>query len=101
MTAGGPSGLDLGTLAVVGAVILVLVAVQWWLKSRARAPDGPIRVVATQPLGAKRALAVVEVDEERFLLGLSEARIDCLGRLQRRGAGETALRAVAGLGAVS
>jgi flagellar biogenesis protein FliO len=94
MTAGGPSGLDVGTLAVVGVVILVLAAVQWWLKSRAGAPDGPIRVVATRPLGAKRALAVVEVDEERFLLGLSEARIDCLGRLPRRGVGETALRAV-------
>ena len=73
--------LDLGMLALLGLLIVSLSVLHWWLRARAGRPDGPIRVVASQGLGAKRALAIVEIEGTRLLLGLTDERIVCLNEL--------------------
>jgi flagellar biogenesis protein FliO len=70
------------------AAILLLTsaafAVHLWLKSRGVIAGGtnPIKLIATKSLGAKRAVAVVEVDNERFLLGLTDETISLLSPLR-------------------
>lgn len=73
--------LDLGMLALLGLLLVSLSGLHWWLRARAERPDGPIRVVASQGLGAKRALAIVEIEGARLLLGLTDEHIACLAEL--------------------
>ena len=71
----------LGVFALIGLLALALGCL-WWLKARRGfAGDGPIRLVAMRSLGGKRLLALVEVESERFLLGMTDDNITCLGRL--------------------
>ena len=97
---GGPPEIGVAAFAAVGVLLVALGVVQWWLRRHGGAGPGPIRVVATCGLGGKRSLALVEVEEARFLLGLTDDGIACLGRLgdAAAAAGETHLRAVAGGG---
>lgn len=87
--------IDLGMLALLGLLVVSLSGLHWWLRARARHPQGPIRVVASQGLGAKRALAIVEIDGMRLLLGLTDERIACLAELGAPAAARPRLRRVA------
>ena len=76
-------------------------ALHWWLGARAGRPDGPIRVVGSQGLGAKRAVAIVEVEGKRLLLGLTDERIACLAELDPVTPPAPKLRRIAGGGEAS
>lgn len=66
----------------VGSVALVLAGLAHLWTRRARASRGDaIRLVATRYLGAKRFLAIVEVEGERLLLGLSGEQVSLVTRL--------------------
>jgi flagellar biosynthetic protein FliO len=92
---GGPPEIGLGALAVVGLVLALAAGVHRWLRARGPAADERIRVLACRALGPRRALALVEVEGERWLLGLTDAGIARLGRLGRAPA-RPRLRAAAG-----
>jgi flagellar biogenesis protein FliO len=78
----GPPEVDLSVFAVIGALALLAGAGVWWLRSRKGAvAESAIQLVALRSLGGKRLLALVEVEQERFLLGLTDESISCLGRL--------------------
>ena len=83
MTPGPP---EIAWPALVAVLLLTgaAFAIHLWLKSRGVIAGGanPIKVVATKSLGAKRAVAVVEVDNERFLLGLTDDAISLLSQLK-------------------
>lgn len=83
MTPGQP---EIAWPALVAVLILTAaaLAIHFWLKRRGVLPGGanPIKLVATRSLGAKRAVAVVEVDNERFLLGLTDDAISLLSQLK-------------------
>lgn len=74
-----------GTFSLVALVALLALAVAglaWWQRSRGTFGGGEaIRLVAVRGMGGKRLLALVEVERERFLLGLTDERIDCLARV--------------------
>ena len=55
-----------------------------WIMQRARAQQAHrnLRVCETVSLGEKRFVAVVQVDEERFLIGGSSTAVSLLTRLQ-------------------
>ncbi len=55
-----------------------------WIMQRARAQQARknLRVCETVSLGEKRFVAVVQVDEERFLIGGSSNAVSLLTRLQ-------------------
>jgi flagellar biosynthesis protein FliP len=73
---------DATTLAVVVAVIGIAGYGLHALRTRGLGgADAAIRLIASRALGTKRALALVEVEGARFLLGLTDERITCLGRL--------------------
>jgi flagellar biosynthetic protein FliP len=81
--AGATADLGLAPLAAAAAVAALAGAALWLQRRRGtNAGDGLIRLVASRSLGGKRLLALVEVDRERFLLGLTDDRITCLGRLE-------------------
>ena len=71
--------------AIAAVVTLVTAAtlVHWWLRGRGLLPAqaNPIRVVAIRSLGGKKSVAVVEVDAQRFLLGLGDESVALLGQL--------------------
>jgi flagellar biogenesis protein FliO len=71
--------------AIAAVVLLAALAAlaHWWLKGRGLIPSAanPIRVVATRSLGGKRAIAIVEVEHHRFLLGLTDDTVSCLSTL--------------------
>lgn len=81
-------------VAVVALLALLVAALAWWQRSRGVLGGGDaIRLVAVRGMGGKRLLALVEVEQERFLLGLTDERIDCLARVAAR---DEATRAPAG-----
>lgn len=87
-----------GVFAVIGLLALAL-GVLWWVKARpGMGGEGPIRLVAMRPLGGKRLVALVEVESERFLLGMTDDNITCLGRLEAPAAPAGALRELARAG---
>jgi flagellar biogenesis protein FliO len=95
MNPGAAPDAGLGVFAVIGLVALLL-GLLWWLKARPGVGgEGAIRLLAMRPLGGKRLLALVEVEHERFLLGLTDESITCLGRLAEADAAAPALREVA------
>ncbi len=81
MTAAAPD-LGAGAVAAAGLVLVLAALAHWWLRGRSAPADGGIRLVASRSLGGKRLLALVEVEDQRFLLGLTDERITCLGRLE-------------------
>lgn len=75
------------TVALIAVMALVVGALAWWQRSRGTlGASEAIRLVAVRGMGGKRLLALVEVEHERFLLGLTDERIDCLARVGERGA---------------
>lgn len=69
-------------VAIVALLALVVGALAWWQRSRGTlGGSDAIRLVAVRGMGGKRLLALVEVERERFLLGLTDERIDCLARV--------------------
>jgi flagellar biosynthetic protein FliO len=86
MTGLAPSGPpEIAWSAIAAVVLLTAFATlaHWWLKRRGLVPasSNPIKLVATRSLGPKRAVAVIEVDNQRFLLGLTDESVSCLSAL--------------------
>ncbi len=77
-------------LTIVGAlalIILLMVALAWLFRRSGlahRLNDGQhdIRVVASKSLGARERLVVVDVGEQRLVLGVTAAQITCLATQQ-------------------
>jgi len=86
MNAVSPAGPPEIAWPAIAAVVLLTVGatlVHWWLKRRGLVPTNtnPIKVVAMRSLGGKRSVAVVEVESQRFLLGLTDESVSCLSQL--------------------
>jgi flagellar biogenesis protein FliO len=81
--AGGPPEVAWPAIAAVVLLTAAATLVHWWLKGRGLIPSvaNPIKVVATRSLGGKRAVAIVEVESQRFLLGMTDEAVSCLGQL--------------------
>ena len=80
-----PSAPEIAWPALVAVVLLTALAtlVHWWLKGRGLLPTAanPIKVVAMRNLGGKRSVAIVEVEAQRFLLGLTDEAVSFLSPL--------------------
>jgi flagellar biogenesis protein FliO len=79
----GPPEVAWPAIAAIVLLTAVAAAVHWWLKGRGLLPTAanPIKLVATRSLGGKRSVAIVEVDTQRFLLGLTDESVSCLAAL--------------------
>jgi flagellar biogenesis protein FliO len=75
---------SLGVWAVAAALVVAGVAHLWSRRARATRGDA-IRLVATRYLGAKRFLAIVEVEGERLLLGLAGEQVSLVTKLAPAG----------------
>lgn len=92
MIAEAASDAHFSTVALLALVVLLVAALVWWQRSRGTLGGGDaIRLVAVRGLGGKRLLALVEVERERFLLGMTDERIACLARVTPRAAASEAL----------
>lgn len=70
------------------SLILVIVAIFFvaWLARRSgliRAKGQAIHIIATQSLGARNSLVVIEVDQQRLLLGVTAQQINLLHTLSK------------------
>ena len=76
------------SLPSIGAWIQPLMIRTWsalkWIMQRAKAQQArrDLRVCENVSLGEKRFVAIVQVDEERFLIGGSSSSVSLLTRLQ-------------------
>ncbi|YCO04510.1 flagellar biosynthetic protein FliO [Vibrio sp. VNB-15] len=84
--AAAPTSLDLattlGSLVLVIGVILLLA----WLLKRMQVPSmgqqKGLRIVSQLPVGTKERIAVVQVGEEQFLVGITSQSIQTLAKLE-------------------
>ncbi|MEW6271532.1 MAG: flagellar biosynthetic protein FliO [Thermodesulfobacteriota bacterium] len=85
MIAAGAGDAQLPLLALIALVVLVIaVGAATWLRTRGTSgASEAIRLVAVRAMGGKRLLAVVEVERQRFLLGLTDESVSCLARISR------------------
>ena len=83
VTPAGPPEIAWPAIAAVLLLTAAATLVHWWLKRRGLVPStiNPIKVVALRSLGGKRSVAVVEVENQRFLLGLTDESVSCLSPL--------------------
>jgi flagellar biogenesis protein FliO len=83
LTPSAPPEITWPAIAAVVLLAALAALAHWWLKGRGLIPSAanPIRVVATRSLGGKRAIAIVEVEHHRFLLGLTDDAVSCLSTL--------------------
>ncbi|MEO6027926.1 MAG: flagellar biosynthetic protein FliO [Candidatus Binatia bacterium] len=83
VTLAGPPEIAWPAIAAVVLLTVGATLVHWWLKRRGLVPTtvNPIKVVALRSLGGKRSVAVVEVESQRFLLGLTDESVSCLSQL--------------------
>ncbi len=85
--ASAPNNLDLattlGSLVLVIGVILLLA----WLLKRMQVPamgqQKGLRIVSQLPVGTKERIAVVQVGEEQFLVGITGQSIQTLAKLDK------------------
>ena len=103
-TPSGPPEIAWPAIAAVAILTVLAALAHWWLKRRGLIPNAtnPIKVVATRSLGGKRAIAIIEVERERFLLGLTDDAVSCLSPLasEAKPTGSTAVASLtAGRGA--
>lgn len=80
----GPPEIAWPAIAAILLLTLAATAVHWWLRKRGLIPTpgtNPIKLVATRSLGGKRSVAIVEVAEQRFLLGLTDEAVSLLSPL--------------------
>lgn len=74
-----------GTLALV---VLLMVALAWVARRsgfarRLTNPDGAMNVVASRSLGGRERLLLVDVGEQRLVLGVTATQITCLATQAR------------------
>lgn len=82
--ASGPPDIAWPAIAAVLLVTTVATAIHWWLRKRGLLPtasSNPIKLVATRSLGNKRQVAIIEVETQRFLLGLTDEAVSLLSPL--------------------
>ena len=79
----GPPEIAWSAIAAVVLLTGLATLAHWWLRRRGLVPSGgnPIKLVAMRSLGGKRSVAIVEIEAQRFLLGLTDESIACLGTL--------------------
>jgi flagellar biogenesis protein FliO len=79
----GPPEIAWPAIAAVALLTGLATLVHWWLRRRGLVPTGgnPIKLVAMRSLGGKRSVAIVEVESQRFLLGLTDETVSCLSSL--------------------
>ncbi len=97
MATSGPPEVAWPAIAAVVVLTLAATVIHWWLKGRGLLPTAtnPIKVVAMKSLGGKRSVAVVEVETQRFLLGLTDEAVRCLAALPSEAKGSSASAVVA------
>jgi flagellar biogenesis protein FliO len=83
LTPAGPPEIAWPAIGAVVLVTVIATLAHVWLRRRGLVPNGgnPIKVIAMRSLGGKRSVAIVEVESQRFLLGLTDEAVSCLSPL--------------------
>ena len=84
LSASGPPEIAWPAIAAVLLITAAATAVHWWLRQRGLIPaaaSNPIKLVATRSLGGKRSVAIVEVGDQRLLLGMTDESVTLLSPL--------------------
>lgn len=85
--AGAGAGASLAQTTLGLAVVLALIFGIAWLVRRvgpiARAAGGPLRIVASQAVGQRERVVVVELGEQWLVLGVAPGRVNALSTVPR------------------
>ncbi|CAH1570387.1 Flagellar biosynthesis protein fliO [Vibrio rotiferianus] len=85
--AAAPNSLDMAT--TLGSLVLVIGVIIFlaWLLKRMQVPamgqQKGLRIVSQLPVGTKERIAVVQVGEEQFLVGITSQSIQTLAKLEQ------------------
>lgn len=87
--AAGTSNIDLA--ATLGSLVFVIALILFfaWLLKRMRVPGvvggsgSAMSIVKQLPVGTKERIAVVQVGEEQFLIGITSQNINMLSKLEK------------------
>jgi len=70
-------------LLVVGFIAAYFVLMQW-LHKRKRGKINELELIATLPLGTKEKIILVQADNQRFLLGVTQQNVSILASLSNK-----------------
>ncbi|MGR5059717.1 flagellar biosynthetic protein FliO [Vibrio rotiferianus] len=85
--AASPNSLDMAT--TLGSLVLVIGVIIFlaWLLKRMQVPamgqQKGLKIVSQLPVGTKERIAVVQVGEEQFLVGITSQSIQTLAKLEQ------------------
>lgn len=68
-------------LLVVGLILAYFLLMQW-LNKRKHGKFNELELIASLPLGAKEKIILVQADNQRFLLGVTQQNVSCLASLK-------------------
>jgi flagellar protein FliO/FliZ len=81
------AGASLAQTTVGLAVVLALIFGVAWLVRRvgplARSAGGPLRIVASQAVGQRERVVIVELGEQWLVLGVAPGRVSALSQIPR------------------
>jgi len=81
------AGASLAQTTVGLAIVLALIFGVAWLVRRigpiARSAGGPLRIVASQALGQRERVVIVELGEQWLVLGVAPGRVSALSSMPR------------------
>ncbi|PQJ89731.1 flagellar biosynthetic protein FliO [Aliivibrio sifiae] len=85
------SGTNVDLAATLGSLIFVIALILFfaWLLKRMRVPGvtggsgSAMSIVKQLPVGTKERIAVVQVGEEQFLIGITSQNINMLSKLEK------------------
>lgn len=75
-----------GLLVVLGIILLLYALLKKRFSLLANSPQQQIRIIEIKPLMGKKALCLVEVRGQEFLLGISGDRVDPIACLSKKSA---------------
>lgn len=73
----------LSLVIVIGLVYVVMIALQRFIRRDSKSASGSMKILSSLPLGVKKYVMIVQVEDRRLVLGVTEHQVTLLCELDK------------------